>query len=163
MKRVTIIAWAALAAAFAWPSAAAAADNADETTGPPCIIVGRVDTPRGTSITMENGLRYMDLKVGSGPTVTSASTVQIHYKGTLVASGRQFDSSRDRIIPSPLKFTVGGGAVVKGMELGIQGMRKDGVRLLEVPSALGYGSKGRAPAIGPDSDLLFEMQLVNIK
>ena len=105
----------------------------------------------------------MDLKPGTGPEVTSASTVKIHYRGTLVASGRQFDNSRQRIIPSPLKFTIGAGAVVSGMEQGFDGMRNGGTRLLEVPSALGYGSKGRSPGVPPDSDLLFEVELVEVK
>ena len=82
--------------------------------------------------------------------------VSIRYKGMLT-SGVPFDSNMPR--GRPLKFVIGGGDVIAGLEQGVQGMREGGYRNILIPSSLGYGSvpQQKIPA---NSDLIFEVELL---
>lgn len=111
----------------------------------------------------KSGLRYLDVKVGSKKPNEIANrnnhpNVEVHYVGTLT-SGKKFDSSRDR--NETFKFPLGMGRVIEGWEEGIDGMGVGGVRKLEIPAKLGYGSRemGDIPA---NSTLLFEVELIKI-
>jgi len=109
-----------------------------------------------------------DTKIGTGPEATVGSTVFVHYTGWLYKPmatkqrGRQFDSSVSR--GEPLDFVLGTGRVIKGWDQGVQGMKVGGKRTLIIPSHLAYGKRG-APGGGipPDADLIFEVELVNVK
>jgi FKBP-type peptidyl-prolyl cis-trans isomerase len=107
---------------------------------------------------MENGLEYQIVQKGEGEPVKEKDKVSVHYKGTLV-DGTQFDSSYDR--KKPFEFTVGAGMVIKGWDLGVLGMKIGEKRILNIPSELGYGKRGIGP-IPPDSDLIFEIELLGI-
>ena len=98
--------------------------------------------------------------IGEGPDVKSGDTVSVHYKGTLV-DGTQFDSSYDR--GAPFETQIGVGAVIAGWDQGIVGMKKGGKRVLKIPSQLGYGERGAGADIPPNSDLIFEVELLEIK
>ena len=74
--------------------------------------------------------------------------------------GTQFDSSRNS--GAPLEFVMGEGKVIRGWEMGIQGMKVGGKRRLIIPSSLGYGEKGTS-SIPPYSTLLFDVELVGVK
>ena len=110
-----------------------------------------------------------DTKVGHGKEAMTGSTVRVHYTGWLYRPlarnfrGKKFDSSRD---PGrePLEFPLGAGRVIKGWDQGVQGMKVGGKRTLIIPSELAYGSRG-APGgdIPPNSALLFEVELVDVK
>ena len=84
--------------------------------------------------------------------------MRVLYTGWL-KSGRVFDSRTDRA--KPYTFTIGAGSVIKGWDEGVEGMRVGGKRLIMVPPALGYGSKP-VPNIPPNSELTFEVELVNV-
>lgn len=101
-----------------------------------------------------------DLTVGTGPEVKPGDTVSVNYKGTL-ENGTQFDSSYDR--GTPFETKIGVGAVIKGWDEGIVGMKVGGKRKLTVPSSLGYGEAGAGSQIPPNSTLIFEVELVSIK
>jgi FKBP-type peptidyl-prolyl cis-trans isomerase len=75
-----------------------------------------------------------DIVEGKGPAAKSGDSVSVHYTGTLL-DGTKFDSSRDR--DAPFEFTLGAGAVIKGWDQGVVGMKKGGKRKLTIPSALG--------------------------
>jgi FKBP-type peptidyl-prolyl cis-trans isomerase FkpA len=116
----------------------------------------------GKSTTTATGLKYEDLKVGDGDEAKAGDTVSVHYTGWLASNGSKFDSSLDR--NEPFEFELGAGKVIKGWDEGVAGMKVGGKRKLKIPSKLGYGSRG-APGgkIPPNSDLVFEVELLKIK
>lgn len=100
------------------------------------------------------GLKYFIQKEGNGPLVQSGDVVKVHYTGWLT-DGTKFDSSRDRGEPMPLE--IGVGRVIRGWDLGLQGMKPGEKRLLLIPPSLGYGSRGGGP-IPPDATLIFAVE-----
>jgi FKBP-type peptidyl-prolyl cis-trans isomerase len=105
-------------------------------------------------------LESVDETVGTGRAVASGDTVSVHYTGTLM-NGKKFDSSRDR--KTPFEFKVGVGAVIKGWDQGVVGMKIGGKRKLTIPSALAYGEKGQPPTIPANAPLKFDIELLAIK
>lgn len=101
----------------------------------------------------------VDVKVGKGPEVKPGDRIQVHYVGTFM-NGKKFDSSRDR--NAPFEFVAGKGAVIRGWDAGIIGMRVGGIRKLHIPPAIAYGAAGNPPAIGPYQVLNFEVELLKI-
>jgi hypothetical protein len=112
----------------------------------------------GKPVTTPSGLQYWDLKVGTGEVAASGDIVRVHYTGWLT-DGTKFDSSYDR--KEPLRFWLGKGAVIKGWDEGVVGMRQGGKRQLRIPAKLGYGDKP-AGHIPPNSDLIFDVELVGV-
>ena len=100
-----------------------------------------------------------DLTLGQGPEVRRGDHIVVDYRGSLT-DGTVFDSSYER--GAPLDFTVGGGQVIPGWEIGVVGMRVGGKRRLVIPPHLGYGLAGSPPKIGPDATLVFEVELLEI-
>jgi FKBP-type peptidyl-prolyl cis-trans isomerase len=87
----------------------------------------------------------------------------VHYTGWLSdrgKKGKQFDSSFNR--KQPFVFDLGTGHVIAGWEEGIAGMKPGGKRTLIIPAKLGYGKRGAGELIPPDSDLIFEVEVVKI-
>jgi FKBP-type peptidyl-prolyl cis-trans isomerase len=117
-----------------------------------------------TMITTDSGLRYQDVKVGTGMQAEKGKKVVVHYTGWLndaEKKGSKFDSSVDR--NRPFDFLLGLGFVIKGWDEGVSGMKIGGKRVLYIPSALGYGSRGAGSVIPPNSDLIFEVELLDVK
>jgi peptidylprolyl isomerase len=118
-------------------------------------------THRGPEeITTPSGLRYTDLREGTGPTPQRGQTVTVHYVGTL-ENGKKFDSSYDR--GAPADFRIGVGQVIKGWDEGLMSMKTGGKRRLVIPPNLGYGPQGRPPDIPGNSTLVFEVELLGVK
>jgi peptidylprolyl isomerase len=109
-----------------------------------------------------SGLQYTDIVIGTGPMPAEGQMAAVHYRGTL-PDGTVFDSSRDRAIPTPLKFVVGQGRLVKGFEEGVKTMRVGGRRTLIIPPDLGYGPEGRPPSIPAHTNIIFDVELVSVK
>jgi len=107
--------------------------------------------------TTKSGLQYKVLKEGTGKSPTKADTVTAHYKGTLL-DGSTFDSSYDR--GEPIKIPVGG--VIAGWTEALQMMKIGSKWVLYIPSDLAYGPTGSPPVIGPNSTLVFEVELLGI-
>ncbi len=110
--------------------------------------------------TMENGLKIEDIKIGSGAEAKAGNSITVNYLGTLV-NGTKFDSSYDR--GQPFLFLLGGGQVIPGWDQGLIGMKVGGKRKLTIPPTLAYGEKGVPGAIPPDSTLVFEVELLDVK
>ena len=116
-------------------------------------------TQSGTMVTMSDGLKIQDLKVGDGKEAKAGDTVTVNYLGTL-ENGTKFDSSYDR--NQPFTTQIGVGTVIKGWDEGIPGMKIGGKRKLIIPAELGYGAQA-AGTIPPNSVLVFEVELLGIK
>jgi peptidylprolyl isomerase len=106
-----------------------------------------------------SGLRYVDEAVGDGDAPEKGKKVRVHYTGTLT-NGKKFDSSRDR--GQPFEFTIGIGQVIKGWDEGVMSMKVGGKRQLMIPPELGYGARGAPPAIPPNAELIFDVELLGI-
>ena len=105
-----------------------------------------------------------DNKVGDGREAEKGLTVTVHYTGWLYENGEKttkFDSSVDR--REPFSFVLGVGQVIKGWDNGVSGMQAGGSRTIIIPSDMGYGSRGAGSVIPPNSDLIFEVELIEIQ
>lgn len=103
-------------------------------------------------------LKIEDIKVGEGTAATENSTITAHYTGALVATGKIFQSSKDTGQP----FTSPLSGLINGWKAGIPGMKTGGIRRLTIPSAQAYGEKGSG-TIPPNSDLVFDIELIEVK
>lgn len=115
-------------------------------------------------ITTKSGLKYEDTVVGKGVEAVSGKTVFVHYTGWLDEKGKhgkKFDSSLDR--GKPFSFPLGAGMVIKGWDEGVAGMKVGGKRTLMIPANLGYGARGAGAAIPPNADLIFDVELLDVK
>lgn len=108
--------------------------------------------------TLPSGLQYKIIKEGSGKPPKKSDTVNVNYKGTLI-NGTEFDSSYKR--GTPASFPVGG--VIPGWTEALQLMKPGSKWQLFIPSNLAYGERGAGPMIGPNSTLIFEVELISIK
>jgi FKBP-type peptidyl-prolyl cis-trans isomerase FklB len=108
--------------------------------------------------TLPSGLQYKVITEGTGPKPTPTDTVVCNYRGTLI-NGTEFDSSYKR--GEPATFPVGG--VIKGWTEALQLMPVGSKWQLVVPSDLAYGDRGAGAEIGPNSTLIFEVELISIK
>jgi len=100
-------------------------------------------------------------KAAGGIRAKAGDTVRVHYTGTLRSNGKKFDSSRDR--GTPLEFVLGKGKVIKGWDIGVEGMAIGEQRRLIIPAHLAYGQKGVGGGlIPPNADLVFEVELCGI-
>jgi FKBP-type peptidyl-prolyl cis-trans isomerase FklB len=108
--------------------------------------------------TLPSGLQYKVLTQGSGKMPKAEDTVTVNYKGTLI-DGTEFDSSYKR--GQPATFQVKG--VIKGWTEALQLMKEGSKWQLFIPPELAYGERGAGRDIGPNSTLIFEVELLSIK
>jgi FKBP-type peptidyl-prolyl cis-trans isomerase len=112
-------------------------------------------------------LKIVDNKVGQGNEAKSGSTVSVDYTGWIYdpsapdKKGKKFDSSLDR--GDPFSFVLGRGAVIRGWDEGVKGMKEDGQRTLIIPPEMAYGKRGAGGVIPPDATLLFDVELISVK
>jgi FKBP-type peptidyl-prolyl cis-trans isomerase FklB len=109
-------------------------------------------------VTLPSGLQYKIITPGTGPKPTATDTVVCNYRGTLL-DGTEFDSSYKR--GQPATFPVSG--VIKGWTEAVQLMPVGSKWQLFIPASLAYGDRGAGPDIGPDSTLVFEVELLSIQ
>ena len=113
--------------------------------------------------TTKSGLKYKDLKVGSGDAAMKGNTVSVHYTGWFYSNGKRgekFDSSLDRGMQ--FEFKLGARMVIPGWDEGVEGMKVGGKRELIIPPDLGYGPRGMPGIIPPNSTLNFEVELLKV-
>lgn len=126
------------------PEVIAAIASAEERHGKQAIIT-------------ENGLAYIDIVVGDGPSPTLEGRVVAHYIGSLI-DGTRFENSHDRGRPG----TFGIGILIPGCTEGLSTMKVGGKRLMIIPAQLGYGTKRRPAAVPEDAPLMFEFELLDL-
>ena len=109
-------------------------------------------------VTLPSGLQYRVITAGTGPSPKDTNSVTTHYRGTLV-DGTEFDSSYGR--NEPATFPVSG--VIPGWTEALQLMKVGAKWKLFIPPDLAYGPRGAGALIGPNSTLVFEIELLGIK
>jgi peptidylprolyl isomerase len=143
------------------------------------------------TVTMMDGLRYIDYEVGSGKEVKSGMTVKVDYAGYLTngtlfdtsidSVGHQYDRAGHPMAPEasaseralffnrggypfePIEFAVGNGAVIRGWDEGLTAqMRVGGRRRLIIPPDLGYGLHGQGP-IPANATLIFDVHVLSAR
>ena len=108
---------------------------------------------------MTNELQITDLVLGDGKACVKGALITTQYTGWL-ADGTVFDSSFER--GKPFQCVIGSGRVIKGWDLGLMGMKVGGKRTLQVPAHLAYGERSMGAHITPNSDLTFEIELLEV-
>lgn len=109
-------------------------------------------------VTLQSGLQYKVLTQGTGPKPAATDSVVCNYRGTLL-DGTEFDSSYKR--GQPATFAVS--QVIKGWTEALQLMPAGSKWQLFIPSDLAYGERGQGPTIGPNTTLVFEVELLSIQ
>lgn len=129
-------------------------------------------------------LRYEDFKIGTGKLAEPGKIYKVHYTGWLASDGKKFDSSYDHRRPvmgkdgkpendadgkpklgepEPIQFQQGGRRLIPGWDEGFAGMKVGGKRRLFIPYQLAYGEMGRPPVIPPKSNLIFDIELLDVE
>ena len=129
----------------------------------------RAETPASTEASAPAApavaFQKIDTVVGTGKEAVTGTTAVVNYTGWLYEPaapqqrGKEFDSSIGR---EPFKFQLGAGQVIKGWDVGVQGMKVGGKRTLIVPADMGYGAGGAGP-IPPNATLVFEVELLDVQ
>jgi len=102
-------------------------------------------------------LKTEDTQEGTGAEATAGATVKVNYKGAIAKDGKIFDQSS-----KPIELSLS--QVIDGWKEGIPGMKVGGKRKLLIPAAKAYGAQGTPDgSIPPNSDLVFEVELVEVK
>lgn len=109
-------------------------------------------------VTLPSGLQYKVIKAGNGATPKATDTVQTHYRGRLL-DGTVFDSSYERGQPASFGVT----QVIAGWTEALQKMKAGDKWELYIPADLAYGLRGSPPAIGPNSTLVFDIELIAVE
>ncbi|PXF40482.1 Peptidyl-prolyl cis-trans isomerase FKBP16-4, chloroplastic [Gracilariopsis chorda] len=127
----------------------------------------RILAKAGPLVELPSGVTYRDVTIGKGYEPRNGDTVAIHY--SLFYKDLEVESSRESqgLAASPLGFTFGAtsgpGSIMRGVTVGMEGMRVGGLRLITVPPELAYGAKGKAPLIPGNSTVDFAVSLLSCK
>ncbi len=108
----------------------------------------------------ESGLRYQFIQRGDGKKAENGKTVAVHYEGSL-DNGKVFDSSYPR--KKPIEFRLGQGQVIEGWDEGIALLKVGDKARFVIPSHLGYGPSGAGGVIPPNANLIFDVELMDVK
>jgi FKBP-type peptidyl-prolyl cis-trans isomerase len=111
-----------------------------------------------TPMAQVTALQIVDMVEGTGDEVPEGATITAHYTGALCKDGTIFQSSHDFGNPA----TFGLNQVISGWTQGVPGMKVGGTRRLIIPSVLAYGSVRAAANIPPNSDLVFDIELISL-
>jgi FKBP-type peptidyl-prolyl cis-trans isomerase len=142
----------------------AAACGGSDLTGPEDVACHAFLLQYGAApadtVNASQGLKYIDVVVGSGSDAALTNTVDVNYSGYLASNNNRFDTSCQEGTPV-LRVTLGASQVIAGFDLGIRGMKPGGVRRVIIPPALGYGGVAQGP-IPANSTLIFDIQYVGL-
>ncbi|SEP64331.1 MULTISPECIES: FKBP-type peptidyl-prolyl cis-trans isomerase [Pseudomonas] len=108
---------------------------------------------------MTDELTIEDIQLGEGKEAVKGALITTQYRGTL-EDGTVFDSSYDK--GRPFQCVIGTGRVIKGWDIGLMGMKVGGKRRLFVPAHLAYGERQIGAHIKPNSNLIFEIELLEV-
>ena len=134
--------------------AQAAKDNA--------LILAYLKKNHATAKKTAGGTYYIIKKAGTGLPPKKGQTVRVLYRGTVLSTGKEFDSTAKRN-NDPFAFTLGVGQVIPGWDQGIAMLTKGSKGVLLIPSPLAYGARGAGADIPPNTVLRFEVELLDFK
>lgn len=126
---------------------------------PNATLVFDVELLDAQEVPTPGELQIEEVEVGTGTEAKPGTMVSVHYTGKLT-DGSVFDSSVER--GDPITITLGAGMVIPGWELGINGMKVGGKRVLTIPYNLAYGPDGYPGVIPPYATLVFDVELVGV-
>jgi len=149
--------WILAITLIAFTGASLAQTAAKKTTAKPASGPTKVT---GEPTKTASGLEYWDIKLGTGAVAQTGKQVKVDYTGWLT-NGKKFDSSVGT--GKPFDFMLGASQVIKGWDEGVVGMKVGGKRQLRIPPDLAYGAAGHPPQIPPNSTLIFDVRLVDVK
>ena len=107
------------------------------------------------------GTYYIIKKLGTGQPPKKGQTVRVLYRGTVLSTGKEFDSTAKRN-NEPFSFILGMGQVIPGWDQGIAMLPKGSKAVLLIPSPLAYGPRGAGADIPPNTVLRFEVELLDV-
>ena len=117
--------------------------------------------PGANAKKLAGGLMVEEIRAGDGAVASNGKIVSVHYAGRLT-DGTKFDSSYER--GQPIEFLLGAGKVIKGWDMGLDGMKVGGKRQLTIPAELAYGARGTPGGPSPpNATLIFDVELVGVK
>lgn len=160
MKKFIAMGFAAMAMAFAACSnkdKAAQADDTQEAVVAEEAVEAVAEEDADGFVTTPSGLKYKVLSDAEGAKPSATDVVTVHYEGRL-PNGEVFDSSYQR--GEPAQFPLN--AVIPGWTEGVQLMPVGSKYQFYIPSNLAYGHRGAGGIIGPDQDLIFDVELIAI-
>lgn len=108
-------------------------------------------------VTTASGLQYQVLQEGNGASPKATDEVTVHYKGTTI-DGKEFDSSYSHGAPATFPLN----RVIPGWTEGVQLMKEGAKYRFFIPSQLAYGERGAGSRIGPNSALIFDVELIKV-
>jgi peptidylprolyl isomerase len=116
------------------------------------------------TVTTASGIKYVQLKAGNGPKPVDGSTVKVYYRAKFM-NGKEFESNYGG---KPFKFVIGKKEVIPGWEEGLKMMSKGEKAVFVIPAKMAYGKRGSKDdddkyIVPPDTDLIFEIELVDFK
>jgi FKBP-type peptidyl-prolyl cis-trans isomerase len=121
------------------------------------LLLSTLTSMAGDTLQTKSGLRYLVLKEGSGEQAYANRMVKVNYVGTF-ENGDTFDVSA----PEGFEFALGRGNVIKGWDEGVRLMKEGDKFLFFIPFSLAYGKKGIPDVIPPSSNLIFEIELLEV-
>jgi FKBP-type peptidyl-prolyl cis-trans isomerase FkpA len=114
--------------------------------------------PKPGTVTLKSGVIVTTRRAGDGRSPTIADLVTVHYRGLLLDSEKEFDSSYERGKPSTFRLK----EVIPCWSEGLQHMKVGGKATLTCPPATAYGARGASTLIPPNATVLFEIELLSI-
>ena len=126
------------------------------------LIMAYLKKNHATAKKTTGGTYYIIKKAGTGLPPKKGQTVRVLYRGTVLSTGKEFDSTAKRN-NDPFAFPLGMGQVIPGWDQGIAMLTKGSKAVLLIPSPLAYGARGAGADIPPNTVLRFEVELVDFK
>lgn len=136
----------------------------------PAILLLAIATPLAScddrqstlpiALARDRSMQMRDVKVGLGAPAQEGSQITAHYEGKF-PDGTVFMSTRKQ--GKTHSWTIGDGTVIMGMDEGVRGMRKGGVRIIKLPPEMHWGNGGYGGVIPPDTWIEFKIEMLSVR